>query len=93
MLDDVPVLEISSNGTIRKYPSITIEADGAETKNLLSLSIKSNGTKIGRLGIKWDSSHVEVVSPDSVDSALINNPGSLVYESISPRYSIDSSYL
>lgn len=73
MMDDTPVVEISANGLIKKYPSISIEADGKETKNLLSLSIKNNNTAIGRIGIKWDSARIEMASSDTLNQALQNN--------------------
>lgn len=91
--DGVPVFEIAANGAIKKYPTVVIEADGTESKNLLSLSILSSGTKIGRLGIKWNASQIAIGSPASLDSILSNNPGTIVYEGISPRYSIEQSHI
>ena len=91
--DGVPVFEITPDGTIKKYPTIKIEADGTETKNLLSLSILSEGTKIGRLGIKWNASQILIASPSSLESILSNNPGTIVYEGISPRYALEQSYI
>lgn len=93
MLDETPVLEIASNGNIRKYPSVTLEVDPQESKNFLSINVSTNGTKIGRLGIKWDSETIELGTPETLDSVLSNNPGKLVYENISPRYSTEQSFL
>ncbi|MDD2745687.1 MAG: VCBS repeat-containing protein, partial [Candidatus Gracilibacteria bacterium] len=89
----VPVFEISADGTIKKYPTVVIEADGTESKNLLSLSIRNGSTQIGRLGIKWNASQILMSAPDSLDSTLAANPGTMVYEGISPRYGIEYNHL
>ncbi len=91
--DGIPVFEISPDGTITKYPNVTVEADGEESRNLLSLSIVSSGIKIGRLGIKWDAPEIIVSSPSTLDAALASHPGTIVYEGISPRYGIKQDNL
>lgn len=87
-MNGVPVLEIFKNGTINKYPTITVEADGKEAKNFLSLQIRANDVAIGRIAIKFESASIPTANPNTIDAVLSANGGSLVYEIHSPRYSL-----
>ena len=92
-MEGISVLDISPRGEIRKYPSIELIADGKETKNLLSLSVTSNGVVIGRIGIKLAGKAIVRSLATEITAALSNNPGSIIYEAASPRYTANSTYL
>jgi hypothetical protein len=66
--------------------------DGKETRNLLAISVKSNGILIGKIGMKWNADRI-VQGRGDIDTLLASNPGVLVYESISPRYAVQQNYL
>jgi hypothetical protein len=92
-MDWVSVLDITPRGEIRKYPSIELKVDGKETKNLLSLSVTSNGVAIGRIGIKLAGKGIARSLTSEITSSLENNPGKVIYEAMSPRYAASSTYL
>ncbi len=87
------VFEIDPTGNVSKYPSVTVEYDKDQTKNILGFTILSGTTKIGYLAMKWNANHVEVADPDQVNNVVAANPGTLVLEKISSRYRTSSNSL
>jgi hypothetical protein len=92
-MDGVSVLDIAPNGALRTYPNVELLIDGRETKNFLSISVLSGGIAIGRIGIRMSGSSIVRAPQGGVESTLASNPGSIIYESISPRYAGMSTYL
>ncbi len=76
---------------IKKYPSITLEIDTKQSKNLLGIRIKANNTPIGYLALKWNANQIVRTDGKGVSAALANNPRTLVYETISSRYATRES--
>lgn|GEM_PF-6540976 len=87
------LVRIHKNGKIEKYPGVELELDTKNTTNLLGIRVLSNRAPVGYIGIKFLTSTIEAVSTMDLSNSLANHKGSLVIETLSPRYSHQKTYL
>lgn len=82
----MPVFSIDANGAITKYPSVSLEIDKTQSRNLLGIRIVSGTTEIGYLAIKWNANRIVISDSDNLAKNLSENAGVIVFERVSANY-------
>ncbi|MFZ3232395.1 MAG: VCBS repeat-containing protein [Patescibacteria group bacterium] len=93
VLKGARILEIDANGAVSALPSVRLEVDKDNSKNLLAVKVVSNNQEVGYFAAKLRADSVVLTKPAEIKKALAENPGKVIVEAVSSRYFPQDSFL
>ncbi len=87
------VLEIDAWGAVSHLPNVRLEIDSENSKNFFAAKIFASNQEVGYFAARLRASDLVSTGPANVSQTLVQNPGKIVVETVSGRYSAISTFL